>query len=432
MKYKEAINELYQRRTKGIKLGLERVFSVLEKFGNPQNEFKSIHIAGTNGKGSVSKIIYSLLRAHELSVGVYTSPHLTRFTERIVVNDIEISEDDVLRLIEKIKPFGDDLTFFEYVTVMAFLYFKEKNIEYAVIETGMGGRLDATNVVYPEVSVITTIGFDHQEFLGDDIRSITLEKAGIIKKSIPVVLSNQNYSEVEEVIKDRANLLNSQVFIYGRDFSADLISINFHALKFNFFMDSSTCLKNLSLSLLGIHQIGNASVALKAFTVVYPSWDESSLREALNSVKMPGRLEIVSYEPLIIFDIAHNPDAAEALVNSLKNLTNKRPVLVFGMMKDKDVIGFIKKFENYAYKIVFTTPHYERALRYEELLRRANEFLNSLYFVSEPAEAFKEGLSLCKNNPQVYLLCTGSTYLIGELKEFLGESTLHRSLREFL
>jgi len=444
MKYKELINELYTRRTKGIKLGLDRVFSTLKKFGNPHQYFKSIHIAGTNGKGSVSKIIYNLLKAHGLNVGLFTSPHLTRFTERIVVNDKEISEEEVIRLIEKIKPLDNELTFFEFVTIMAFLYFKEKGVEYAVLETGMGGRLDATNVVIPEVSVITGIGIDHQEFLGSDIKSIASEKAGIIKKGIPVVTSKQT-SEAEEVIKEKAKQLDSEIFIYGKDFSAQLKSMTLDGITFTFqpsafslqpifnLQPSAFSLQPIfSLPLTGFHQLENVAVAMQAFMIAYPHWDENHIREGLKNVKMPGRLEIVSKEPLVVLDIAHNPHAANALISSLKKLTDKKPVVVFGIMKDKDFQGFIKCFENYAYKIIFTSPNYERALKYEELSRRLNGFSTPIYSAEKPATAFKEGLSLCKNNPELYLLCTGSAYLIGEIKEFLGEKVLHRRLGESL
>ncbi|WP_353684152.1 folylpolyglutamate synthase/dihydrofolate synthase family protein [Thermodesulfovibrio sp. 3907-1M] len=425
-KYKELINELYRKRTNGIKLGLERVFSVLEKLGNPHQSFKSIHIAGTNGKGSVSKIIYTLLRTHGLNTGLFTSPHLTRFTERIVVNDREISEEEVVELIEKIKPFAEELTFFEYVTIMAFLYFKEKSIEYAVVETGMGGRLDATNVVIPQVSVITSIGPDHQDFLGHDISSIAREKAGIIKKGVPVVTSKQN-PYVEEEIYKKASELDCSVFTYGKEFSAELKSMNLEGISFVF--NSSALSLSLFLPLTGVHQLENASVALKAFMNAYPQWNENFIKEGLKNVRLQGRLEVMSKHPLIIFDIAHNPPAAEALVKSLKALTDERPVIVFGMMRDKDVCGFIDCFKTYAHKLIFTVPHYERAITYEELNKNCASMIDC--FIHDPVEAFNQGLSICKNSHK-FLLCTGSTYLIGELKEYLGEKTLHRKLGELI
>ncbi|ACI20181.1 folylpolyglutamate synthase [Thermodesulfovibrio yellowstonii DSM 11347] len=434
MKYKELINELYKKRTNGIKLGLNRVISVLEKLGNPHHSFKSIHIAGTNGKGSVSKIIYCLIRAQGLSVGLFTSPHLTRFTERIIVNDIEISEEEVEHLIEKIKPFSDELTFFEYVTVMALQYFKEKGIEYAVIETGMGGRLDATNVVNPLISVITNIGLDHQEFLGADLASIAKEKAGIIKNGIPVVSSSQK-KEVEKVIIKKAEEMESPLFIYDRDFIGVLKSMSLEGIVFDFypfsFQPSTSSLQsNLFLPLTGFHQLENVSVALKAFINIYPMYNENAIKEGLKNVKIPGRLEIIYDKPLAVFDIAHNPDAAEVLIKSLKTLTDKKPVVVFAMMRDKNVNEFIKCFENYAYKMIFTVPNYERALTYKELLKRLND--KKIDFVPEPLEAFRNAISLCKNNSDIYVLCTGSAYLVGEIKERLGEKTLHRSLGEIL
>jgi dihydrofolate synthase/folylpolyglutamate synthase len=429
--YEVLINELYKRRTKGIKLGLERVFSVLDKFENPHRGFKSVHIAGTNGKGSTSKIIYHLLRAHGLNTGLFTSPHLTRFTERIIVNDREITEDEVVRLIKKIKSFGEELTFFEFITVLAFLYFAEAGIEYGVLETGMGGRLDATNVVIPEISVITTIGLDHQEFLGSDIKSIAKEKAGIIKKGVPVVSSKQA-SEAEEVIRKKAEESGSKLFIYSKDFSAEFKSMSIKGINFIFSSALNLHTSELFLPLTGFHQLENVAVAMQSFMTIYPNWDVNYIREGLKNVTIPGRLEIVSEEPLIIFDIAHNPQAAQTLIKSLKIITDKKPVLVFGIMRDKDVSGFIKSFENYAKKIIFTVPNYERALKYDELSKRLNGYSLNLSYISDPVEAFKEGFSICKKNPNLYLLCTGSVYLVGELKEFLGEKTSHRRLGEVL
>ncbi len=432
MKYDELLNELYSKRSKGIKLGLQRVQSLFNKLGNPQRNFKSIHIAGTNGKGSVSKIIYNLLKIHGFSVGLFTSPHLTRFTERIVVNDNEISEEIVTKLIELIKPYDEDLTFFEYVTAIAFLYFKEMKIDYAVVETGMGGRLDATNIIEPEISVITSIGFDHQQFLGNTLSAIAGEKAGIIKKDTPVVSSSQEV-EAEEVIYRRAKSLNSNLFVYGKDFFSKNRNIDLEGVCFDFYPSPlHSPLEKLRLSLIGLHQIENASVALKTFMTLYPQWQESLVRKALENIKMPGRLEIFNKEPLVIFDIGHNPSAIKALVKSLKILTQKKPVVVLGIMQDKDILGVLKEFEKYARKIIFTVPNYERALKYEELLKRINGVSLEIQFLSDCFEAFKKALSLCNENNDLFLLCTGSSYLVGELKEALGEKSSLRKMGELL
>lgn len=431
MKYKEAVEELFRRRTKGVKLGLERVISTLERLGSPQRSFRSIHIAGTNGKGSVSRIVYELLRAHGLSTGLFTSPHLVRFTERIVVDDSEIGEEEVIRLIEELKPYCEELTFFEYVTVMAFKYFEEKGVEYAVLETGLGGRLDATNVVVPEVSVITKIGFDHQEFLGNTLQEIAGEKAGIVKRGVPVVTASQE-REAEEVILEKARQNGAEIFIYGRDFYGKLKEMSLNGVVFDFYSSGMDKISGLHLPLNGFYQVENASVAIRAFMRVFPDWDEAKVREALRRVRFPGRLEVLSKEPLIIFDIAHNPQAATALVSSLKKLTDKKPILVFGVMKDKDALGILKSFEGYADRVIFAEPSYERRLDFEEFVRRFNGLRLKVTKATNSLEAFYEANEECKKNPNLFVLCTGSAYLVGELKELLGERAVLRELGELL
>lgn len=428
-RYEALINELYRRRTKGVKFGLQRVVSALEKIGNPHHSFRSIHIAGTNGKGSVSKVVYSLLRAHGQNVGVFTSPHLVRFTERIVVNDEEIPEKEVLEIIKEINPYCENLTFFEYVTVMAFFYFKNKKVDYAVVETGMGGRLDATNVLSPEVSVITTVAFDHQEFLGSDIKSITKEKAGIIKPLIPVVSAKQ-LKESEEVLRKSAEEKKSKIYFYGKDFFSHLNRMSFDGVFFDFY--SSKTLYNLFFPLTGFHQVENVSLALRAFLEIYPDCKEELIREGLIKTKLPGRLEVLSKAPLIVFDVAHNPSGWQTLLESLKALTDKRPILIFGMMQDKDVASFIECFKDYAYHMIFTVPKYDRALKYEELLQRVNGVASEVTYIPKPEEAFSFALKEVEKYNNTYLLCTGSTYLVGQIKEFLGEESLHRSLGELM
>ncbi|MCS7203033.1 MAG: bifunctional folylpolyglutamate synthase/dihydrofolate synthase [Thermodesulfovibrio sp.] len=424
------INQLYERRTKGVKFGLEKITLALERLGSPHHSFNSIHIAGTNGKGSVAKVIYSLLRAHGEKTGVFTSPHLVRFTERVVVDDKEISEEEVLEVIKQIDPYCRELTFFEYVTVMAFFYFKEKGVRYAVVETGMGGRLDATNVLKPLVSVITSIGFDHQEFLGNDIVSIAKEKAGIIKFNVPVVSAKQ-CKEAEEVLKEVAAEKKSKLYLYAQDFFSKLKFMNFDGVFFDFYSFDKN-LYDLFLPLTGFHQVENASLALKAFLEFYPYWEEKFIKEGLKEVKISGRLEILSKEPLVILDVAHNPLGWQTLLESLRYLTEKKPVLVFGVMKDKDVRSFIEYFKEDAYQMIFTVPRYDRSLRYEELLIKMDGFYSKIEYIPEPEEAFKEALSRVSKDKNLYLLCTGSNYLVGHIKEFLGEKSLHRTLGELM
>ncbi|MBA3061021.1 MAG: bifunctional folylpolyglutamate synthase/dihydrofolate synthase, partial [Nitrospirae bacterium] len=262
MGYTAAVNYLYGLQKHGIKLGLDNTAKLLFLSGNPQKHFSSIHIAGTNGKGSTSAMIASILQAAGFRTGLFTSPHLVSFTERIRVNNEEIREDEVVELTEEIRSTieGSELnpTFFEFVTAMGFLYFKRKNIDWAVVETGMGGRLDATNVLLPEASVITSINYDHSEFLGNTLSAIAEEKAGIIKDGVPVITSAQEPS-VMDVIKKKTEEKNASLFIYGRDFSAAIKTEDTSGSVFNYSGDSN--FEDLVISLPGRHQVLNAALA---------------------------------------------------------------------------------------------------------------------------------------------------------------------------
>jgi dihydrofolate synthase/folylpolyglutamate synthase len=398
MSYSETISYIYNLQKHGIKLGLSNITRLVSILGNPHKSFPSVHVAGTNGKGSTSAFIASILRASGLKVGLFTSPHLVSFTERIKVNDEEITEYEVVSLTEEIRSKVADFspTFFEVVTAMVFLYFQRKGIDIAVIEVGMGGRLDATNILVPEVSVITSIDYDHMEFLGETIKEVANEKAGIIKDSIPVVISSQT-SEVLKVIEAKARERNSEVYLYGRDFSAVLKRDDPSGICFDYFGDSFA-MHDLYLPLAGEHQMQNASVAIKAATI---SWNKigkkrrnaenekgrkietgispvprvpdspvheeeimSLIRKGLASVRWPGRLEMIKDDPPILLDGAHNPAAAVILSRALvKNFLGiyKKIILILGIMGDKDIEGIMRPILPIASEIILTSPSYERA-----------------------------------------------------------------------
>jgi dihydrofolate synthase/folylpolyglutamate synthase len=265
MSYSDTVNYIYNLQKHGIKFGLRNITRLVSILGNPHKSFPSVHVAGTNGKGSTSAFIASLLKISGLKVGLFTSPHLVSFTERIRVNSEEITEHEVMSLTEEIRSKVVDFspTFFEVVTALAFLYFQRKRIDIAVIEVGMGGRLDATNILMPEVSVITCIDYDHREYLGDTLSEIAYEKAGIIKDSIPVVVSSQA-PDVLEVIEAKAKEKNSEVYLYGRDFSAVLKREDPSGICFDYFGGDSFDIHDLYLPLIGEHQMQNATVAIKA------------------------------------------------------------------------------------------------------------------------------------------------------------------------
>ena len=305
----------------------QRSFSFIRQSAKP---FSSVHIAGTNGKGSTSVIIASILQAAGFRTGLFTSPHLVSFTERIRVNNEEIAESDVVSLAEEIRfkiqdsRFKMTPTFFEFVTAMGLLYFKRKNIDWAVVETGMGGRLDATNVLLPEASVITSINYDHSEFLGNTISAIAEEKAGIIKDGVPVITSAQEPS-VMDAIKKKTEEKNASLFIYGRDFSAAIKTEDTSGSVFNY--NGGNNFEDLVISLPGRHQVLNAALALKTIEVISQKplpntsrLNPDTIRAGLGNIKWQGRLEFISKEPPILIDGAHNPSAATILADSLKEI----------------------------------------------------------------------------------------------------------------
>jgi len=511
MSYENTVNYLYSLQKYGIKLGLDNIRKLLSSFGNPQNSFRSIHIAGTNGKGSTSAMIASILQASGFKTGLFTSPHLVSFTERIRINNEHITENAVVELAEEIKNVIHDTgckmqdkkimnhescivhqafnpTFFEVVTAMAFLYFKRNNIEWAVIETGMGGRLDATNVIIPEVSVLTSISYDHSEFLGDTISAIAGEKAGIIKSSTPVVTAMQE-PEVIDVIRKTSEKKDSKVFEYGKDFSASLTAGDINGSVFDY--SGAENIEGLEVPLSGEHQILNAALALKTIEIISKKslphqspFTPQAVRAGLKNAIWQGRLEFISNNPPIIIDGAHNAAASAALAGALrKNFLAKydKLIIILGIMSDKDIKGIMRPLLPLASEIILTAPGYERSARPSELAKYASALgfsnVHTAETVIEAIEmAIKLGESLSgesvnkkmvnrsigesmnrkKKNPvapinllthspfhlSVYspihpfthplILIAGSFYTIGEAKEALGAKGILSGLREKL
>jgi dihydrofolate synthase/folylpolyglutamate synthase len=452
--YNDSINYLYGLQKYGIKLGLEKTSRILSAAGSPQNNFKSVHIAGTNGKGSVSAMVASILMSNGFKVGLFTSPHLVSFTERITVNGVQITESEVVHLTEEIKSIIASLdvespTFFEFVTAMAFLYFSRKNIDWGVIEVGMGGRLDCTNVIIPEASVITRISYDHKEFLGDTLTAIAGEKAGIIKNGIPVISSAQE-KEAEDVIVKTASERSSHLYLYGRDFEGLLNKSDLNGIVFDY-IDSSlqTPASGLYTPLAGEHQLINSCVAVKAASVLLQKTtnrtlhnaDFEAIRKGLSATRWRGRLEIASKNPLIIIDGAHNPDAATKLSQFLKKeFSQYRIILVTGIMSDKDMPGILKPLMPICHEIIFTSPNYGRAASPQTLhdlalkegfdSRTAPSVREALKMALEIGKSWGQGVEIKNGKPLI--LITGSFYTIGEAMEALGEKAVLGDLREKL
>ena len=376
--YKEAIELLTSRGKFYIDLGLDRISAALKKFGNPQDSLKCIHVAGTNGKGSVCTILESVLREAGYKTGLYTSPHIWEYTERIKVCGIDISKDDFAKYVFEIAGCGIHLTEFEILTVMMFLYFKRCGVEIAIIETGLGGRLDATNVIKENLcSVITQIDLDHTERLGNTKEKIAYEKAGIIKPGCPVITS-MGY----EAIRDKADELDS-LFILASPFVKPE------------FADA--------LSLKGLHQIENLALAVNVINYLFKDIDDKIILEGLKKVKNPCRFQYFPKQNLIV-DASHNPNGIQALRNNLDFYfpENKR-CFIFGCLKNKDYENMMKILFNEGDEVYLYGFDYPNACSYKELRAKCS------------VEAAEYNPDINLDSSKLNILC-GSFYMIGSMK----------------
>jgi dihydrofolate synthase/folylpolyglutamate synthase len=435
MRYSDTIEYLYGLQKHGMKFGLDNIRLLMSLLGGPQRSFSSVHVAGTNGKGSTSAMIESLLRTRGVRTGLFTSPHLVSFTERIRVNGEEISENAVIELADEVRTAASGLedfcpTFFEVVTSMAFLHFMRMQVEWAVVETGMGGRLDATNIIQPEVVVITSIGPDHREFLGDTLEEIAREKAGIIKQGVPVVTAGQP-PEVMKVIQQRCAEAGAPLFRFHSEFSAEGASGDAEAVSLNY--QGKNEYRDVGLSLAGEHQIGNAALAIKAAEVLsekYPEMD-FDIRKGLGAVNWPGRLEMIRENPPILIDGAHNPPAAAVLAAHLRKLLDtkyRRIIMLAGVMADKDIREILGPLLPLAAEIIFASPAYGRAASAEKLQSCAAD----LGYASKTSGSVKAALTMAEGlcGPGDLIVVTGSFYTIGEAKEAAGHKGVLAGLRE--
>ncbi|MBI2428678.1 MAG: bifunctional folylpolyglutamate synthase/dihydrofolate synthase [Ignavibacteriales bacterium] len=393
----ETLSYLYSLHKFGMKFGLRNIRSLLRFVDNPHTMFKSIHVAGTNGKGSTSSMIAAILTAAGYKVGLYTSPHLVTFNERIRINGKMISDADVVKYTKKLRPQIHRLkaTFFEATTAMAFKYFADQKIDVAVIETGLGGRLDSTNVITPLVSVITSIGKDHTEHLGKTVASIAAEKAGIIKDHIPVVIGMLSNS-ARSVVLNRAKEVHSTVLYANR----------VHLPK------------NVTVQLKGKHQTMNARCAVAASIVASKHFliGDNAIRKGLELTSqlsgLRARFEFINSKPAILLDVAHNPDGIKTLVREIRRLSFKKHVVVFAVMKDKDYRSIGRELKKLKAELVITQPNVERALPAKELFKiYAAQNLN-VHFAESVPSALSLGRKLAGKHG--LLTVTGSHYLVGE------------------
>jgi dihydrofolate synthase/folylpolyglutamate synthase len=414
-----AVQSLFARTAHGIKPGLEVMAALLEKLGNPHKNLKCIHVAGTNGKGSVCAMIESVLRASGFKTGLYTSPHLFRFNERFRVNGREIPNPVLEQLIADAEAAAQSLTtrpptFFEISTAMAFEYFKREKVDYAVIETGMGGRWDATNVIQPVLSVITRIDFDHQEYLGADIEKIAWEKAGIIKSGTPVICGPMSV-EAEAIIYKEAK--EKKVPILGSDEAVFFQCLEKRRDDQLFNIEASGHdYPSVHLPLAGSFQMENCGIAVAALEDLADlEGFRLQMKRGLETVIWPGRFQLLQQKPPVLYDGAHNVCGARALFQTLEETFPRYGTgFLFSFMKDKDVAGILKTLKPAVEKAWALTLPGDRAMKAEEIAAAGKRTGLDITPVETPQPAL-DWLEAGKKR----LVCfTGSLYLPGELQKY--------------
>lgn len=430
MTFPEAIDYLYSRLpmfqnqgTRAYKPGLSGIIAFCEHLGNPQEHFKSIHVAGTNGKGSTSHMLASVLQAAGYRVGLYTSPHLKSFTERIRINGQEAEQGFVAEFVTNIQSYIEEHnpSFFEVTVAMAFEYFVSQKIDIAVVEVGMGGRLDSTNIITPEVSIITNIGWDHTQHLGDTLPLIAGEKAGIIKLGVPVVISELPAPEVGKVFESTARQMNSELTIAASQYALDeQIASEFgQIIKLVDNRDSSQ--QTYELDLAGDYQRDNLKGVLCALKILGQrgySIDSQFIKIGLSSVTsstgLKGRWQILQQNPLVICDTAHNLNGLERTVNQFRKIPAQRHHFVLGFVADKDVRSILSLFPSDAF-YYFCQPSVQRALAVEELMLVAKE----AGLVGEKFNNVNEALlsAIDKASPMDAIYVGGSTFVVADLEQ---------------
>lgn len=410
-----------------IKKDLTNTIELCRRLGNPQERFKSIHIAGTNGKGSTSHMLAAILQTAGYTTGLYTSPHLHDFRERIRVNGIWAEEDFVVTFVQKVKPWLDEIqpSFFEITVAMAFAYFAEKQVDVAVIETGLGGRLDSTNIITPELSVITNIGWDHMNILGDTLEKIAAEKAGIIKPGVPVVIG-ETQAECTTIFLEKAKETGSDIvfadqqrFVNNWRYDAAMAEVE---VADNAHQDHEI----IHLDLTGIYQLKNLLTVLEAcHLLVKAGWqiNRQHRKEALQHVKsltgLHGRWEVIHHRPTIVLDVGHNVDGIRQVLEQLEITPHQYLHIVTGMVKDKDIDKVLSLLPRSA-QYYFTQAQIPRALPAMELAARAANYDLAGDWYANVNIALKKALERAEKNDLI-LVC-GSVFLVGEVDKALLHS----------
>ena len=414
------LNRIYKHINNKQIRDISRVKKVLNEFGNPEKDLKVIHVAGTNGKGSVCASLSSILTKASYKTGLFTSPHLVKINERIKINNIDIKDKDLAHILEQVetisKKINIDLSFFEILTIISIIYFETNNCDICIFEAGIGGEYDATNIFdNVEVSSITNIGFDHMEILGDTIEKITEAKAGIIKNNSNVVIYDYENKIIKDIIKEKAKLKNANII--ETDFSKIIIKEN------NIFDYKEY--KDINIKLIGIHQIYNACETLEIINVLKNKnfkISENDIKNGFKDVDWCARYQVISEKPYIILDGAHNELCIDAILpqikEDIKNKNLKKIEFILAFLKDKDVVNIIKKINTLAsneYELTYliTTVNNERAYDIEDLEDIIKEVNNNYKIINDPYAYIKNEIN--NKNDDKMIIVTGSLYLMGEI-----------------
>ena len=422
MNYTEVTEYLFQLKRLGMKLGLENISRVLAYLGNPQKSYPTIHIAGTNGKGSTAAIMESVLSNSGYRIGLYTSPHLVDFRERIRINGRRISRKYIIDFFNETKSHFArfNITFFEAATALAFKYFQDEKVDLAVIETGMGGRFDATNVVAPLATVITNISLEHSQHLGSDLNRIATEKAGIIKKGLPVVTAVSGI-EPKRVIRQVCRKRKANLVSIFDETQWMIKEINERKTEVDIFTRSEKYY-NLRLALPGRHQLENAICALVASEYAEQVGLKVTVTGAslgFRNVKWPGRLQKIGKRPDIILDVGHNPGAMRVLYEYFHEFYPQRYIVaVFGILSDKNANLMLAELNKFVKAVIITKPVTERAADPEKIARQAAHLTGNFQVIPHVREAFAAAVNHAGEDDLV--LVTGSHYTVGEVLSVTG------------
>ncbi len=424
MKYEEAIAYLYSLGERNQKFRLTSIRAFLRLFGNPHLKLRSIHVSGTNGKGSTASFISSILRSAGYKVGLYTSPHLIKLRERIAINGVLISKRQLAKLVTEIKdalhllPKAEQMTFFETVTIIAFLFFARQKVDFLVCEVGIEGKFDATVVLRSIISVITNVELEHTNELGKTVAKIAREQAGVIKKGS--ILITASHGEALSILKEICQKKEATLFAVGEN-------LKYTRLKYNLGGETFTVkgiyqkYSRLQTTLIGMHQVVNATTAIGAVEALRNYGiliSPASIREGLKRAKWEGRFEVIRKKPLIVLDGAHNPSGANVLRNTLTDLGLSNFIMVIGILNDKDARGIITELAPLATEVVVTQPQTKRATKPQKLATEVKKHISDVTIRENTRDAISYALT--KSSSQVPVCITGSLYLIGEAKQYFN------------